>query len=236
MKYEITIPTFYLIPGFILFIILFYFFIKILIEYEQEKDNLNDKWEKDKAYREFRFQKRLYGNMSQEDIDTVNNLSKAFNLGLDTISNNSNFVQLSENNHNSNLFIEEIKTTIKDNNELALKLITVSAEMGFFKGKLHYIEEENNSLKSELKLTKIEIKKILELNQELLNKEKEILELQLKNKLISIEVQNKDYIIDELKKEKTKINISLIEIKNKLIEVSNMSIFNKIKFKYDKND
>lgn len=51
-----------------------------MIEYENEKDNLNDKWEKDKAYRNFRFQKRLYGNMSQEDIDTVNNLSKEHKL------------------------------------------------------------------------------------------------------------------------------------------------------------
>jgi len=40
VKYQIEIPTFYLIPCFILFVILFYFFIKILIEYEQEKDNL----------------------------------------------------------------------------------------------------------------------------------------------------------------------------------------------------
>lgn len=40
MKYQIEIPTFYLIPGFVLFLILFYFFIRILIEYEQEKDNL----------------------------------------------------------------------------------------------------------------------------------------------------------------------------------------------------
>jgi len=98
------------------------------------------------------------------------------------------------------------------------------------------IEDENSSLKKELQLTKIESKKMLELNQELLNKEKEILELKLSINLISIEVQNKDYIIDELKKENSKLNISLIELQNKLIEVSNMSVFNKIKFKYDKND
>jgi len=73
-----------------------------------------------------------------EDEEIFSELKKIFNLGLDVTSNESKLLQLSENNHNSNLFIEEIKTTIKDNNELALRLANVSAEMGFLKGKLHY--------------------------------------------------------------------------------------------------
>lgn len=171
-----------------------------------------------------------------EDEEIFIELKKIFNLGLDVTSNESKLLQLSENNHNSNLFIEEIKTTIKDNNELALRLASVSAEMGFLKGKLHYIEDENSSLKKEAQLTKIESKKILELNQELLNKEKELNELKLKINIISIELQSKDYLLNEGKKENDKLNLGLLNLQHKLIEVSNMSILNKIKFKYDKND
>jgi len=98
------------------------------------------------------------------------------------------------------------------------------------------IEDENSSLKKELQLTKIESKKILELNQELLNKEKELNEAKLKINIISIELQSKDYLLNEAKKENDKLNLAFLNLQHKLIEVSNMSILNKIKFKYDKND
>lgn len=75
-----VLTGFILVLGFIHYLVLIEFYYK-------NKDKLNnpeldneEEFERIKAYREFRLQKRLYGTMSQEDIDKVNNLSKEHQL------------------------------------------------------------------------------------------------------------------------------------------------------------
>lgn len=72
--------------GFIL-VLVFIHYLSLIEFYYKNKDKLNNpeldnekEFEREKAYREFRFQKRLYGTMSQENIDIVNNLSKEYEL------------------------------------------------------------------------------------------------------------------------------------------------------------
>jgi len=112
MKYQIEISTIYLIPCFVLFII-FIHYLSLMEFYYKNKDKLNEpecyddlEKEKDKAYREFRFQKRLYGTMSQEDIDKVNNSSKEYEL---------------EEQNNFNAYFYETRIKNKDGSISAIK-------------------------------------------------------------------------------------------------------------------
>lgn len=173
------------------------------------------------------------------DDNIKKELSSLYQLNLNLNTNEINLSKINTEEikiKESNLFIEEIKNTIKESNDLALKLSNVSAEMGFLKGQLKYIEEENFSLKKELNLNSIELKKISELQaiinlkeKDFFSKEKKIIELEAKLNLTKIELENKDYIINTYKNNEVELQNKINELQNKLIELNKIGFLEKIK-------
>ena len=153
-------------------------------------------------------------------------------------SDNLKQVQTSNENHNLldlNLVVNEInknlKEEIKANNELALNLANVSREMGFLQGTLKYIESENKNL---LQTTSNNKEIIEELNNKLLLKDKENIELQFKLNMNLLQVQNLEYQIVTKDEKIEELSNKLKELQTTFEGFNDLTFFQKIKFRYEK--
>lgn len=153
-------------------------------------------------------------------------------------SNNLNQLQTSNENHNLldlNLIVNEINKNIKDeikaNNELAFNLAGVSREMGFLQGTLKSLEGENKKL---LEKTSNNKNKISELNDIILLKDKENIELQFKLNSSLIQVQNLEYQITTKNEKIEELSNKLKQLETIFENFNNLGFFQKMKFKYEK--